>query len=35
MLYNPGVRFKNRAYADFNVALRKIRLRDRLNKTMG
>ena len=30
MLYNPEVRFKNRMYLDFNVALKKIRLRDNL-----
>jgi len=28
MLYNPDVRFKNRIYLDFQVALKKIRLRD-------
>lgn len=35
MLYNPQVRFKNRQYMDFNVALKKIRLRDTLTKIMG
>merc|ERR1711893_480899 len=35
MLYNPEVRFKNRMYLDFNVALKKIRLRDNLQKIMG
>ena len=35
MLYNPQVRFKNRHYMDFNVALKKIRLRDTLTKIMG
>ena len=31
MLYNPQVRFKNRLYTDFNVAIKKIRLRDTLS----
>ena len=35
MLYNPQVRFKNRLYLDFNVSLKKIRLRDKLTATMG
>jgi len=35
MLYNPQVRYKNRMYLDFNVALKKIRLRDPLTKIMG
>jgi len=35
MLYNPEVRFKNRMYLDFNVALKKIRLRDNLQTIMG
>jgi len=35
MLYNPEVRFKNRVYLDFNVAIKKIRLRDTLTKIMG
>lgn len=30
MLYNPQVRFKNRIYLDFNVAIKKIRLRENL-----
>jgi len=35
MLYNPLVRFKSRMYLDFNVSIKKIRLRDSLTKTMG
>ena len=35
MLYNPTVRYKNRLYLDFNVSLKKIRLRDKLTATMG
>lgn len=35
MLYNPEIRFKNRQYLDFNVALKKIRLRVKLRHTMG
>ena len=35
VLYNPTVRYKNRMYLDFNVALKKIRLRDPLTKIMG
>ena len=35
MLYNPQVRFKNRMYLDFNVSIKKIRLRDSLTKIMG
>jgi len=35
MLYNPIVRFKNRLYSEFNVAIKKIRLRDSLTKIMG
>lgn len=35
MLYNPQVRFKNRMYLDFNVSIKKIRLRDPLTKIMG
>jgi len=35
MLYNPEVRFKNRLYLDFNVSIKKIRLRDPLTKIMG
>lgn len=35
LLYNPDVRFKNRLYLDFNVAIKKIRLRDTLTKIMG
>jgi len=27
LLYNPDVRFKNRIYLDFNVAIKKIKLR--------
>lgn len=35
MLYNPQVRFKNRLYMDFNVSMKRIRLRDSLTKIMG
>ena len=28
MLYNPQVRFKNRIYTDFNVSMKRIKLRD-------
>ena len=35
MLYNPQVRFKNRMYLDFNVSIKKIRLRDSLTKIMS
>ena len=35
MLYNPLVRFKNRMYLDFNVSIKKIRLRDPLTRIMG
>lgn len=35
MLYNPNVKFKNRIYLDFNVAIKKIRLRDTLTQIMG
>ena len=32
MLYNPLVKFKNRLYTEFNVSIKKIRLRDSLSK---
>jgi hypothetical protein len=35
MLYNPDVRFKYRMYIDFNVAIKKIKLRETLTKIMG
>ena len=35
LLYNPDVRFKNRMYLDFNVAIKKIKLREALTKIMG
>jgi len=35
MLYNPEVRYKNRLYLDFNVQIKKIKLRDPLTKIMG
>ena len=35
MLYNPQVRFKNRLYMDFNVSMKRIRLRDSLTSIMG
>lgn len=30
LLYSPDVRFKNRMYLDFNVAIKKIKLREPL-----
>lgn len=35
LLYNPDVRFKNRIYLDFNVAIKKIKLREPLRQIMG
>lgn len=35
LLYNPSVRFKNRLYLDFNVAVKKIKLRENLRGIMG
>ncbi len=35
LLYNPEVRFKNRMYMDFQVVIKKIKLRDTLTKIMG
>lgn len=35
MLYNPDVRFKNRLYLDFNVMIKKIKLRDTITKIMS
>jgi hypothetical protein len=35
LLYNPDVRFKNRIYLDFNVAIKKIKLREPLRAIMG
>ena len=35
MLYNPQVRYKSRLYLDFNVSIKKIKLRDTLTKIMG
>ena len=35
MLYNPQVRYKNRLYTDFNVSMKRIRLRDTLTSIMG
>lgn len=35
LLYNPEVRFKNRIYLDFNVAIKKIKLREPLRQIMG
>jgi hypothetical protein len=34
MLYNPGVRYRNRIYQQFNCALKKIKLSNSLSKTM-
>lgn len=35
MIYNPEVRYKNRIYVEFNVMIKKIKLRDPLTKIMG
>ena len=35
MLYNPKIKFKNRAYINFNVALKLIKLRTSLTQTVG
>lgn len=35
LLYNPLIRFKNRLYLDFNVSLKKIKLRDPITQIMG
>lgn len=35
MLYNPQVRYKNRMYQEFNVSMKRIRMRDPLTKIMG
>ena len=35
LLYNPDVRFKDRMYLDFNVAIKKVKLRDTLRTLMG
>ena len=35
LLYNPEIRFKYRMYLDFNVAIKKIKLRETLTKLMG
>ena len=34
MLYNPNVKYKNRIYMDFNVSMKRIRMRDPLTKIM-
>jgi len=34
ILHNTQVRYKNRLYTDFNVALKRIRLRDSLTSIM-
>ena len=34
MLYNPQIRFKNRAYIDFNCSLKLIKLRTSLSQTV-
>ena len=34
MLHNPQIRYKNRMYMKFEVALKRIRLRDTLSKIM-
>ena len=35
MLYNPDIKYKSRAYMDFNFSLKLIKLRDSLSVTMG
>ena len=35
LLYNPEIRFKNRAYLDFNVTIKKIKFRINLAKLMA
>ena len=35
MLYNPTIRYKQRLYQDFNVAIKKIKLRDSLSAIMS
>jgi len=35
LIYNPEVRFKNRLYLEFNVQIKKIKLRDTITKIMG
>jgi len=35
MIYNPEIRFKNRLYQEFNVAIKKIKLRDSLSMIMS
>jgi hypothetical protein len=35
LLYNPEVRFKDRIYLEFNVAIKKIKLRETLKSIMG
>lgn len=35
LLYNPAIKFKNRLYHDFNVTIKKIKLRDTLTEIMS
>jgi hypothetical protein len=35
MLYNPNIRYKQRLYQNFNVAIKKIKLRDSLSAIMS
>ena len=35
MLYNPDIKFKDRMYLDFNVTLKKIKLRDTPTEIMA
>ena len=35
MLFNPEITFKHRLYVDFNVQLKKIKLRETLTRLMG
>lgn len=35
MLYNPAIRYKQRLYQEFNVAIKKIKLRDSLSSIMS
>lgn len=34
MLYNPDIRYKERLYQEFQVAIKKIKLRDTLSQIM-
>jgi len=34
-LYNPDIKFKNRIYLDFNVYIKRIKLRNTLTEIMA